>query len=52
MLGVHTGPAEEGTMDTNAQKLGDSPSETENSSISRERSERWGVAAMARPRSL
>lgn len=45
-LGAHTGPAEEGTMDTNAQKLGDSPSERQqqqNSSISRERTERWGV---------
>lgn len=45
-LGAHTGPAEEGTMDTNAQKLGDSPSERQSNNrtqVSQEREQRGGA---------
>lgn len=52
-LGAHTGPAEEGTMDTSAQKLGDSPSERQSNNrtqVSQEREQRGGEwVLMARP---
>lgn len=40
MLGAHTGPTEEETMDTNVQKLGDSPSERQRTQVSQEREQR------------